>query len=368
MSVTISTMDSAPTPFRARPMSPPGLRTFVRPSLDPHPHPPANGKPRLLDRVREAIRARHYSPRTEDAYVAWIKRFIFFHNKRHPAEMAEPEINAFLTHLAVKEKVSASTQNQALSALLFLYRHIIGREVGDLGEVVRARKPKRIPAVMTRDETKAVLAHLTGDKWLMASLMYGAGLRLMECLRLRVQDIDFARNEITVHDGKGGKDRITMLPELLKNPLQEHLRKVKAIHELDLAEGWGPVLMPDALDRKYPNAPKEWRWQWVFPQENRWKNSKTGEEGRHHIDESLVQKAVREAVSKAGLTKRTTCHTFRHSGVYPALCGTTHLLEGGYDIRTVQELLGHSDVKTTMIYTHVLNRGPSGVRSPMDGL
>lgn len=368
MSETTPTIHPSVAAFRARPKGPPGLRPFVRPPLAPHPIPPANGKPRLLDRVREAIRARHYSPRTEDAYIAWIKRFIFFHNKRHPAEMAEPEINAFLTHLAVKEKVSASTQNQALSALLFLYRHIIGREVGDLGEVVRARKPKRIPAVMTRDETKAVLAHLTGDKWLMASLMYGAGLRLMECLRLRVQDIDFARNEITVHDGKGGKDRITMLPELLKNPLQEHLRKVKAIHERDLAEGWGRVLMPDALDRKYPNAPKEWRWQWVFPQENRWKNSKTGEEGRHHIDESLVQKAVREAVSKAGLTKRTTCHTFRHSRVYPALCGTTHLLESGYDIRTVQELLGHSDVKTTMIYTHVLNRGPSGVRSPMDGL
>lgn len=275
--------------------------------------------------------------------------------------MAEPEINAFLTNLAVKEKVSASTQNQALSALLFLYRHVLGRKIGDLGEVIRARKPRRLPVVMTRDEVKAVLGCLTGDKWLMASLMYGAGLRLMECLRLRAQDIDFARNEITVRDGKGAKDRITMLPESLKSPLQDHLRKVKAIYEKDLADGWGRVLMPDALDRKYPNALTEWRWQWVFPQENRWMNRQTREQGRHHIDESLIQKAVRDAVAKAGLTKRATCHTFRHSFA-------THLLEGGYDIRTVQELLGHSDVKTTMIYTHVLNRGAAGVRSLFDGL
>ena len=275
--------------------------------------------------------------------------------------MAEPEINAFLIHLAVKEKVSASTQNQALSALLFLYRHVIGREVGDLGKVIRARKPKRLPVVMTRDEVKDVLSNLTDDKWLMSSLMYGAGLRLMECLRLRVQDIDFSRNEILVRDGKGAKDRITMLPESLKAPILEHLKKVKAIHEKDLSEGWGRVQMPDALDRKYPNAPKEWRWQWVFPQENRWSNPKTKEQGRHHIDESLVQKAVRDAVVTAGLTKHATCHTFRHSFA-------THLLEGGYDIRTVQELLGHSDVKTTMIYTHVLNRGPSGVHSPLDRL
>jgi len=275
--------------------------------------------------------------------------------------MGEPEINAFLTHLAVKERVTASTQTQALSAILFLYRYVIGREVGDLGHVIRARKPKRLPVVMSREEVKAVLSNLTGDKWLMASLMYGTGLRLMECLRLRVQDIDFTRKEILVRDGKGAKDRITMLPESLKGPLQDYLKRVKAIHERDLAEGWGRVLLPSALDRKYPNAPKEWRWQWVFPQENRWKNPKSGEEGRHHIDESLVQKAVREAVSRAGLTKRATCHTFRHSFA-------THLLEGGYDIRTVQELLGHSDVKTTMIYTHVLNRGPAGVRSPVDGL
>ncbi len=325
------------------------------------PAPASADKPKLLDQLREALRSSHYSRRAEQTYCHWVKRYVHFHNVRHPAEMAEPEINAFLTHLAVGEKVSSSTQNQALSALLFLYRHVLGREVGDLGEIIRARKPKRLPVVMTREEVKAVLANLTGDKWLMASLMYGAGLRLMECLRLRVQDIDFSRNEILVRDGKGAKDRITMLPESLKAPLQEHLKKVRAIHERDLADGWGRVMLPGALDRKYPNAPNEWRWQWVFPQENRWKNAKTGEQGRHHVDESLVQKAVRQAVTAAGLTKRATCHTFRHSFA-------THLLEGGYDIRTVQELLGHKDVSTTMIYTHVLNRGPSGVRSPMDGL
>ena len=318
-------------------------------------------KPKLLDRLSEALRSRHYSRRTEQSYAHWVKRFIFFHNKRHPAEMAEPEINAYLTHLAVKEKVSASTQNQALSALLFLYRHVLGREIGDLGEVIRARKPRHLPAVMTREEVKAVLANLAGDKWLMASLMYGAGLRLMECLRLRIQDIDFARNEILIRDGKGAKDRITMLSESLKTPLQDHLKKVKAIHERDLGDGWGRVQMPTALDRKYPNATADWRWQWVFPQEKRWINAQTKEQGRHHIDESLVQKSVRDAVAKAGLTKHATCNTFRHSFA-------THLLEGGYDIRTVQELLGHNDVKTTMIYTHVLNRGPAGVRSPVDGL
>jgi integron integrase len=325
------------------------------------PTQPTRQKPKLLDLLREALRSRHYSRRTEATYCNWVKRFIFFHHVRHPAEMAEAEINAFLTHLAVKERVSASTQNQALSALLFLYRRVLGREIGDLGEVIRARKPKRVPVVMTREEVKAVLNQLTGDKRLMASLMYGTGLRLMECLRLRVQDVDFSRNEITIRDGKGAKDRITMLPESLRKPLQEHLREVRTIHEKDLAGGWGRVPMPNALDRKYPNAPADWRWHWVFPQENRWKNPQTGEQGRHHVDESLVQKAVRNAVVKAGLTKRASSHTFRHSFA-------THLLEGGYDIRTVQELLGHNDVKTTMIYTHVLNRGPSGVRSPIDGL
>ncbi|MCL0075720.1 integron integrase [Dehalococcoidia bacterium] len=307
-------------------------------------------KPKLLDRLRRELRSRHYSRRTEQTYVMWVKRFIFFHNVRHPAEMAESEINTFLTHLAVKENVSVSTQNQALSALLFLYRHVLNRKIGDLGEVIRVRKPKRLPVVMTRDEVKAVLDHLTGEKWLMVSLMYGAGLRLMECLRLRVQDIDFERNEVTVRDGKGAKDRVTMLPVSLKKLLQEHLRKVKAIHERDLAEGWGRVQMPDALDRKYPNAPVEWRWQWVFPQENRWKNTRAGEEGRHHTHETILQRVVKEAVRKVGLVKRVSCHTFRHSFA-------THLLEADYDIRTIQELLGHKDVSTTMIYTHVLNKG-----------
>ncbi|MCS6804707.1 MAG: integron integrase [Acidobacteriota bacterium] len=318
-------------------------------------------KPKLLDQVRQALRARHYSRRTEEVQVMWIKRFIFFHHVRHPAEMGEQEINAFLTHLALKQRVSASTQNQALSALLFLYRYVLSREIGDLGEVIRARKPTRLPIVLTREEVKAVLSHLQGDKWLMVSLMYGGGLRLMECLQLRVQDIDFARNEITVRDGKGAKDRVTMLPQSLKTPLQNHLRKVKAVHEKDVRDGWGRVQMPDALDRKYPNAPADWCWQWVFPQENRWRNQRTGEQGRHHVDESILQKAFKQAVDRAGLTKRATCHTLRHSFA-------THLLADGYDIRTVQELMGHKDLKTTMVYTHVLNRGGKGVRSPIDKL
>ncbi|MFH1007292.1 MAG: integron integrase [Candidatus Latescibacterota bacterium] len=318
-------------------------------------------KPRLLDCLREALRSRHYSRRTEQTYCQWVKRFIHFHNVRHPAEMSEPEINAFLTHLAVKENVSASTQNQALSALLFLYRYVLGRDIGDLGDIIRARKPKRLPVVMSRDEVRAVVNHLDGEKWLMASLIYGAGLRLMECLRLPVQDIDFCSNEILVRDGKGGKDRVTMLPESLRKPLQDHLRRVKRIHDKDLADGWGRVQLPDALGRKYPNSPTEWRWQWVLPQKNRWNDPRTGQEGWHHVDESILQKTFKQAVAKAGFAKRATRHTLRHSFA-------THLLENGYDIRTVQELLGHADVRTTMIYTHVLNRGGHGVRSPVDSL
>lgn len=311
--------------------------------------------------MRTALQARHYSRKTEQAYSHWVSRFLQFHQGRPPAEMAEPDINRFLTYLAVKEKVSASTQNQALAAVLFLYRHVIEHDIGDLGDVIRARKPERRPVVMTREEVSVVLTNLTDDKRLMASLMYGAGLRLMECLRLRVQDIDFLRNEILDRDGKGAKDRMTMLPQPLNAPLQAHLKKVHAIHEKDLADGWGRVLLPDALDRKYPNAPKDWRWQWVFPQETRWMNTKTGEEGRHHIHETILQRAVKEAVRQAGVVKHVGCHTFRHSFA-------THLLETGYDIRTIQELLGHKDVSTTMIYTHVLNKGGYGVRSPVDGL
>ncbi len=318
-------------------------------------------KPKLLDQVRHALLAHHYSLKTCEAYVTWIKKFIFFHDKRHPAEMAETEINAFLTYLAVEQNVSASTQNQALSALLFLYRHVIGRDLGDLGKVIRARKPKRLPVVLTREEVKAIIGQLKNENQLMASLMYGSGMRLMECLTLRIQDIDFTKNEITIRGGKGDKDRVTMLPESLKINLQEHLKNVKEIHKKDIQDGWGRVQLPEALDRKYPNAPTEWRWQWVFPQENRWRNQKTGEQGRHHVDESILQKAFKQAVEKAGITKRASCHSLRHSFA-------THLIESGYDIRTVQELLGHTDVRTTMIYTHVLNRDGHGVKSPIDNL
>jgi integron integrase len=318
-------------------------------------------RPLLLDQMREALRSRHYSRRTEKAYCLWARRFVRFHGMRHPGEMAEPEINAFLTHLAVSEKVSASTQNQALSALLFLYRRVIGREVGELGGVIRARGPRRLPVVLTRDEVRAVLARLDGDKRLMAALMYGSVLRLTECLRLRVQDIDFARHQIAVRDGKGGKDRVTMLPQSLEPSLQAHLKRARAIHDQDVADGWGRVRLPDALARKYPGASSEWGWQWVFPQQKRWKNAKTGEQGRHHVHETILQRSVSSAVRSAGIAKHAGCHTLRHSFA-------THLLEGGYDIRTIQELLGHKSVSTTMIYTHVLNKGGLGVRSPIDGL
>ena len=315
----------------------------------------------LMGEVRSALRARHYSRRTEQAYCLWVRRFIRFHGLRHPSDMAEPEINAFVTHLAVDEGVSASTQTQALSAILFLYRYVIRREVGALTDLVRAQKPRRLPIVLTADEVKSVLAELEGDKRLMASLMYGAGLRLNECLRLRVQDIDFSRSEIVVRGGKGDKDRMTMLPEALAAPLRRHLARVKQIHERDLAAGWGRVQLPDAVERKYPRAATDWRWQWVFPQQSMWKDPLTGTRGRHHVHETLVQRAMTDAVRRADLTKRATCHTLRHSFA-------THLLEAGYDIRTIQELLGHKDVRTTMIYTHVLNRGGQGVRSPFDGL
>jgi integron integrase len=289
----------------------------------------------------------------------WARRFIRFHDLRHPGEMAEPEINAFLTHLAVGGHVSASTQNQALSALLFLYRHVLDREIGRLVDVIRARKPARLPIVMTRDEIRAVLKRLSGEQLLMALLIYGAGLRLLECLQLRVQDLDFESKIITVRDGKGFKDRVTMLPAAAIQPLHRHLEHVRSVHQKDVDEGLGRVRLPDALERKYPNAAAEWVWQWAFPQKHRWTDRRTGQQGRHHVDASILQRAVRHAVMTAGLHKRSSCHTFRHSFA-------THLLEDGYDIRTVQELLGHKDVKTTMIYTHVLNRGPSAVQSPID--
>ncbi len=314
-----------------------------------------------MDQLRKAIRSRHYSRRTEQAYCLWVRRFVYFHHLRHPQEMGAPEINAFLTHLAVEGKVSASTQTQALSALLFLYRHVLGREIGELGDVIRARKPRHLPVVLNRDEVRAVLAHLDGDTWLVASLLYGAGLRLAECVNLRGQDIDFSRGEITVRRGKGAKDRVTMLPRSVQEPLREHLQRVRQLHEHDLAAGWGRVRLPDAVGRKYPSAAADWRWQWVFPQRRRWKNEQTGAQGRHHVHETMVQRAVKSAVDRSGVTKRAGCHTLRHSFA-------THLLETGYDIRTIQELLGHTDVRTTMIYTHVLNLGGLGVRSPADGL
>ena len=321
--------------------------------------PTAPRPPRLIDQLIEALRSRHYSLRTEQAYALWVKRFIRFHKMRHPKDMGEAEINAFLTHLAVDTKVSASTQNQALSALLFLYRYVFGIEIGDLGDVVRARKSQHIPIVMTRAEARAVLEQMTGDTKLMASLLYGSGLRLSECLCLRVQDVDIAGGEILVFSGKGNKDRVTVLPDNLKTPLQEHLIRVRAIHRLDLAAGWGRVQVPEGVRRKYPGAATDWRWQWVFPQRTRWTNPETHEQGRHHLDEAVLQRAVKVAVLRAGITKRVGCHTFRHSFA-------THLLEAGYDIRTIQELLGHKSVNTTMIYTHVLNKGGRGVTSPLD--
>jgi integron integrase len=314
---------------------------------------------KLLAQVRDAIRLKHYSIRTEESYVTWIKRFILFHHKRHPNEMAGAEIEAFLTHLAVQQQVAASTQNQALSALLFLYRNVLNRPLDLSIDAVRAKKPKRLPTVLTKEETLMVIARLSGTQRLMAKLLYGGGLRLMECLRLRVKDLDFTPRQIIVRDGKGMEDRVTMLPESLIMPLQEHLSPVKRIHAQDVAQGVGPVYLPFALERKYPRAGRLWIWQYVFPSDRLAKDPRTGIIRRHHANESSLQKAVSQAGRTVGLNKRISCHTFRHSFA-------THLLQQGYDIRTVQELLGHKDVKTTMVYTHVLNRGGMAVRSPLD--
>jgi integron integrase len=312
-----------------------------------------------MDRVRDAIRTRHYSRRTEKVYVHWIKRFIFFHGKRHPAEMGPAEVSAFLTSLAVRDKVAASTQNQALSALLFLYREVLGVELPWLADVVRAKRPQYVPVVLTREEVRAVLRHLDGVSRLMALLLYGGGLRLLECCRLRIKDVDFDANQIVIRDGKGHKDRVTMLPAAVNEPLTAHIEFARAQHQTDLHHGAGWVELPFALVRKYPNAGREWGWQWVFPATRFYVERMTGQRRRHHLHESVLQRAVKDAVRKAGIAKSATCHTFRHSFA-------THLLEDGHDIRTVQELLGHRDVSTTMIYTHVLNRGPAAVRSPAD--
>ena len=348
---------SSPRPsHRLDPGSEGGVLTgSTRVELQSAPGASADKKPRLLARLRDGLRSRHYSKSTEESYLSWTKRYIRFHNIRNPAEMGAPEVNEFLTHLAVQGHVSASTQNQALCALIFLYKHVLGKDLGDLGPLIRARRPTRLPVVLTRGEVKAIMAYLEGEVRLMAHLMYGGGLRLMECLRLRVQDVDIEANQILVRDGKGFKDRLTMLPATSKQDLLDHLCDVRKTHGADLADGWGKVEMPYALARKYPMAASDWSWQWVFPQKNRWINHATGSQGRHHVDESVVQKKVSEAVRRSGLTKHATCHTLRHSFA-------THLLEDGYDIRTVQELMWHNDVKTTMYYTRVLNRGGRGVR------
>ena len=314
--------------------------------------------PGLIQRYREELQVRHYARRTVNTYEQWLRRFLRFHRLRHPRTMGSTEVNAFLSYLAVERKVSASTQNQALAALLFLYRDLLGHDLV-LEDLVRARTRRRLPVVLSEAEVRAVRQRLEGEPALVVGLLYGSGLRLMEALRLRVKDLDVERRELTVRDGKGGKDRLTVLPQSLVPQLQEHLLKVRQLHRADLVAGWGRVVMPYALARKYPRADREWAWQWVFPQQNRWHDRDSGTQGRHHLDPSVVQKAVKRAVAEAGLTKAASCHTFRHSFA-------THLLERGQDIRTIQELLGHQDVSTTMIYTHVLNRGPLGVCSPAD--
>jgi integron integrase len=316
-------------------------------------------KPKLLEQIRQAIRARHYSPRTEEAYLMWAKRFILFHGKRHPSSMGADEVNAFLTSLAVDDDVAAPTQAQALSALLFMYRHVLDEPLPWIADLIRARRRIRLPVVLTYDEARAILDCSTGTVRLIFTLLYGGGLRLLECLQLRVKDVDLHRCEVFVRDSKGKRDRVTVLPRTAVEPLRAHLERVKTLHERDLADGHGAVIVPHALSRKLPSAPKDWQWQWVFPASRRWRNDETGVEARHHVHESVLQRAIREATQKAGISKRVTCHTFRHSFA-------THLLERGQDIRTVQELLGHRDVATTMIYTHVLKLGAKGVRSPAD--
>lgn len=316
-------------------------------------------EPRLLEQVRRAMRVRRYSPRTEDAYVNWVRRFVRFHGMRHPAELGPAEIGAFLTRLAAQDGVAASTQTQALCALLFLYRTVLRRPSEEFTDVVRARKPERIPVVLSRSEVRQLLEALEGEVGLVCLLLYGAGLRLNECLQLRVKDVDFARRQLVIRRGKGARDRMTVLPDAARSLLREQLTRVRALHRADLARGAGRVALPDALERKLPSASAEWAWQWVFPATRHYRVRGSGEPRRHHLHESAVQRAVKQAVRAVGLAKQASCHSFRHSFA-------THLLEDGYDIRTVQELLGHRDVATTMIYTHVLQRGVFGVTSPLD--
>jgi integron integrase len=315
--------------------------------------------PRLYDRLVEVLRVHHYSRRTEESYVGWIRRYIQFHQGRHPLLMGRDEVTAFLSHLAVAGRVAASTQNQALAALLFLYQHVLSVRLPWLGEVVRAKRPKRLPVVLTREEVRRVLSQLDGTYRLIGLIQYGSGLRLLECLRLRVKDIDFALRQIVVREGKGDKDRRTMLPTALIADLQAHLERVRALHERDVAGGFGAVLLPHALDRKLPGASKEWVWQYAFPSTTISRDPRSGHRGRHHVHEASVSREITAAVRRSGISKRATSHTFRHSFA-------THLLEDGYDLRTIQELLGHASVETTMIYTHVLNKGGRGVTSPLD--
>ncbi|HET7710723.1 MAG TPA: integron integrase [Thermoanaerobaculia bacterium] len=314
--------------------------------------------PKLLDQVRAAVRVRGYSARTEESYVGWIRRYILYHGKKHPSAMGEQEATAFLTHLAVDRRVGASTQNQALSALLFLYREVLREPLPWLDDLVRVQRPQHLPVVLTVDEVREVIAAVADPYQLVAKLLYGAGLRLLEALTLRIKDIDFARGEISVRDPKWKRDRQTMLPRVVEGEMYEQIVYARHVHQTDLAQGWGRVWLPDALARKYPAAPVDPKWQWVFPARRRWRD-RSGQEGRHHVHETLVQRAVTTAARAAKIDKRVTCHTFRHSFA-------THLLERGHDIRTVQELLGHRDVATTMIYTHVLRHGARGVKSPLD--
>jgi integron integrase len=318
-----------------------------------------SSKPKLLDEVRAVARMRHLSLRTEQAYVSWIRRYILFHNKRHPAEMNEAEIREFISDLAVNGKISASTQTVALSALLFLYRDVLKKDLPYVSNIERAQRRKKLPVVFTKAEVHEVLSRLDGVPHLIASLLYGSGLRLMDALRLRVKDIDFERTEIVVREGKGAKDRVTMLPRSIKARLQEHVARVELLHKDDLSQGYGEVYLPYALDRKSSKAAKEWKWQYVFPAGKLSVDRRSGKRRRHHTSEDGFHRALKRAISQASIAKLGSSHTFRHSFA-------THLLEDGYDIRTVQELLGHKDVRTTMIYTHVLNKGGKGVKSPLD--
>ena len=314
---------------------------------------------KLLNQVRDAIRAKHYSYRTEETYVQWIRRYILFHNKRHPKDMGVPEIEGFLTHLAVNEHVAAATQNQALSALLFLYRQVLCQPLDERIEAIRAKKSRKLPTVLTPEEVRTVIQSMSGVHRLIVQILYGSGLRLREAMQLRIKDLDFSQQQIIVRDAKGNYSRVTMLPTRLALPLQEHSQGVKRLYHQDLEQGYGSVILPFALAKKYPNANRQWIWQFVFPSSKRCRDPRSGAIVRYHLHESGLQKAIKRAVRSAGLQKRVGCHTFRHSFA-------THLLQNGYDIRTIQELLGHKDVKTTMIYTHVLNRGGRGVRSPLD--